>query len=80
MNIMNWMQNIYPSFINKRPYFYQQELEFVAGLIRVGAFQQNEVMGVLQVLFPTKSDKQLKDIMSKICDPKQEPSKNIEEE
>lgn len=58
----------------------EQELEFVAGLIRVGAFQQNEVMGVLQVLFPTKSDKQLKDIMSKIYDPKQTPSKNVEEE
>ncbi|KAJ8317460.1 hypothetical protein KUTeg_005364 [Tegillarca granosa] len=58
----------------------EQELEFVAGLIRVGAFHQNDVMGVLQVLFPTKSDKQLKDIMSKIYDPKQTPSKNVEEE
>ena len=45
-----------------------QELAFVAGLVRVGCFNQNELLDVLHMLFPGKTEEDIQEILQRIMD------------
>ncbi|KAK3095945.1 hypothetical protein FSP39_021134 [Pinctada imbricata] len=48
------------------------------GLIRVGGFSQDELVGVLHMLFPYKRDAEIKEMLNNIYDPKQAPQQTDE--
>ncbi|KAL8610097.1 hypothetical protein ACOMHN_024563 [Nucella lapillus] len=52
----------------------EQELAFVAGLVRVGAFQENELMDVLHMLFPNKTEQDLQQVFTQIMDGTNKPA------
>ncbi|XP_052251546.1 trichohyalin-like isoform X1 [Dreissena polymorpha] len=54
----------------KRKAVQDQEMEFIAGLVRVGTIPKEELESVLRTLYPGKSEEELKDILGKIFDPK----------
>lgn len=61
------MKTVQYEFLYFSPYLKSdvfQELEFIGGLIKYGKLQQGEVEAVLNMLFPTKSDAEIKDIMT----------------
>jgi len=45
-------------------------MEFIAGLVRVGTIPKDDLESVLQMLYPGKSEQEMKEIMDKIFDPK----------
>jgi hypothetical protein len=51
----------------------------VAGLVRVGAFADNELLDVLHMLFPRKTEEEIKQILERLTegiekpDPKKKP-------
>ena len=49
-----------------------QELAFLAGLVRVGAFDKDELMDVLHVLFPNKTKEEIQKVFSHITNEAQE--------
>lgn len=46
-----------------------QELRFIAGLVRVGSFDQQELIDVLRILYPQKTDTEIQAVMKEIYDP-----------
>ena len=50
-----------------------QELAFVAGLVRVGCFDQNELLDVLHMLFPGKTEEDIQQILGRIMEGVQKP-------
>jgi hypothetical protein len=53
--------------------FLFQELKFIAGLVRVGSFDQAELVGVLHLLYPQKTDAEINAVMKEIFDPTFKP-------
>ncbi|XP_076436466.1 limbin-like [Babylonia areolata] len=51
----------------------EQELSFVAGLVRVGCFQENELMDVLHMLFPKKTEEDIKQVFAMIMEGTHKP-------
>ncbi|XP_052705818.1 limbin-like isoform X1 [Crassostrea angulata] len=47
----------------------QEELRFIAGLVRVGSFDQQELIDVLHILYPQKTDTEIQAVMKEIYDP-----------
>lgn len=45
-------------------------MEFIAGLVRVGTIPKECLESVLNMLYPNKTDTEIKEIMDKIFDPK----------
>lgn len=57
-------------------------MEFIAGLVRVGTIPKECLESVLNMLYPNKTDIEIKEIMDKIFDPKlqgQQPAMNREQ-
>ncbi|XP_071089451.1 limbin-like [Haliotis cracherodii] len=54
--------------VNKQKAMQEQELQFIAGLVKVGRVQQEELVLVLQMLHPGKSQTQLQGMLDKIAD------------
>ncbi|KAK7484926.1 hypothetical protein BaRGS_00023846 [Batillaria attramentaria] len=52
----------------------EQELAFVAGLVRVGDFQQNELLDVLHMLFPGKTEEEINQVLQNIQDGTKKPA------
>ena len=50
-----------------------QEMEFIAGLVRVGTIPKEELEAVLRQLYPNKSEQEFKEIFDKIFDPNLQP-------
>ena len=50
-----------------------QEMEFIAGLVRVGTIPQKELEAVLHQLYPNKTEQEFKEIFDKIFDPNLQP-------
>nr|KAG5698070.1 hypothetical protein BaRGS_016718 [Batillaria attramentaria] len=50
------------------------ELAFVAGLVRVGDFQQNELLDVLHMLFPGKTEEEINQVLQNIQDGTKKPA------
>ncbi|XP_078310950.1 uncharacterized protein LOC111136197 isoform X3 [Crassostrea virginica] len=56
----------------------QEELKFIAGLVRVGSFDQQELVDVLHLLYPQKTDDEIKKVLQEIYDPSlQPPTKDV---
>ncbi|XP_061180109.1 trichohyalin-like [Saccostrea echinata] len=51
----------------------QEELKFIAGLVRVGSFDQTELVDVLHLLYPQKTDAEISAVMKEIYDPNFKP-------
>lgn len=45
-----------------------QELAFIAGLVQLGAFHQNELLDVLHMLFPTKTEEAIQTLLARITE------------
>lgn len=45
-----------------------QEIQFLNGLVRLGKFKVNELDNVIHMLFPTKTEQEQKDLLSKLCE------------
>jgi len=45
-------------------------MEFMAGLVRVGTIPKECLDSVLNMLYPNKTDEEIKEIMDKLFDPK----------
>ena len=52
--------------IKKEEYLQEQELSFIAGLVRLGKFHKAELLEVLHLLFPLKSTEELQGVLQKI--------------
>ncbi|XP_056006535.1 trichohyalin-like isoform X2 [Ostrea edulis] len=52
----------------------QEELKFIAGLVRVGSFDQGELVDVLHLLYPQKTDTEINTVMKEIFDPTFKPA------
>ncbi|XP_052773636.1 trichohyalin-like isoform X2 [Mya arenaria] len=59
----------------KRRAIQDQEMEFIAGLTRVGTIPKEELESVIQTLYPGKSEQELQEILNKIFDPKLQTNK-----
>ena len=57
-----------------------QEMEFMAGLVRVGKFKKEEMHSVLRMLFPRKSEEEVRELMLKLYDGEIPPTDIDEEE
>lgn len=55
--------------VSKSRAIQNQEMEFIAGLVRVGKIPKEELESVIKILYPAKSDQEMKDIFNKIYDP-----------
>lgn len=53
---------------------YFQEMEFIAGLVRVGTIPKECLESVLNMLYPNKTDTEIKEVMDRIFDPKLQAS------
>ncbi|KAL4231314.1 smoothened signaling pathway [Mactra antiquata] len=58
----------------KRKAIQDQEMDFIAGLVRVGTIPKDELENVLRMLYPAKTDEEFKEIFDKIFDPKAQPT------
>ncbi|PVD30384.1 hypothetical protein C0Q70_09650 [Pomacea canaliculata] len=54
--------------INKLENMQEQELAFIAGLVQLGAFHQNELLDVLHMLFPTKTEEAIQTLLARITE------------
>jgi hypothetical protein len=45
-----------------------QELGFISGLVRLGAFQKEELLDVLRMLFPLRQETEIAEIFTQIYD------------
>ncbi|XP_053407084.1 trichohyalin-like isoform X2 [Mercenaria mercenaria] len=54
----------------KRKAIQDQEMDFIAGLVRVGTIPKEELESVLHMLYPGKSEAEFKEIFEKIFDPR----------
>ncbi|GFS14925.1 limbin, partial [Elysia marginata] len=52
--------------IQKQHIFQEQEMKFLAGLVRIGHLSRNELIDVLHMLFPGKTEESILEILSKI--------------
>ncbi|RUS90472.1 hypothetical protein EGW08_001740, partial [Elysia chlorotica] len=52
--------------MQKQHIFQEQEMKFLAGLVRIGHLSRNELIDVLHMLFPGKTEESILDILSKI--------------
>ena len=62
--------------LKRKQVLQEQELLFLNGLVRLGRFNKAELQNVVQMLLPTKSEEELKDIMEKILEGYKEPEKD----
>ncbi|KAK7110982.1 hypothetical protein V1264_014771 [Littorina saxatilis] len=60
--------------VTKMQRLQKQELEFVAGLVRVGCFQENELLDVLHMLFPGKTEEDIQRLLLTITAGTQKPA------
>ncbi|XP_006816669.2 uncharacterized protein LOC102806903, partial [Saccoglossus kowalevskii] len=44
----------------------EQEIDFIASLVRHGGYEKNELQGILLLLFPNKSDEQIREVLERI--------------
>ncbi|XP_005098587.1 myosin-9 isoform X2 [Aplysia californica] len=62
--------------IQKQKIVQEQELHFIAGLVKVGKLSRNELTDVLHMLFPGKTEESISEMLNKIYEEDQN-SKNI---
>ncbi|CAL1547304.1 unnamed protein product [Lymnaea stagnalis] len=62
--------------LQKQKKVQEKELEFLSGLIKIGGFERNELLDVLRMLFPGKTEKAITDMLNIIdVEDKKSPSK-----
>ncbi|XP_076460984.1 limbin-like [Babylonia areolata] len=54
----------------------EEELAFVAGLVRVGRFNQSELLDVLHMLFPSKTEDDIQQLLARITEGAEKESKH----
>ncbi|XP_074642074.1 uncharacterized protein LOC141899588 [Tubulanus polymorphus] len=58
----------------------ERELQFIAGLVRLGHFQKDELLDVLHLLFPMKSEEEIANLFAQIYTKEKEPETQEEYE
>ncbi|XP_046570165.1 LOW QUALITY PROTEIN: limbin-like [Haliotis rubra] len=64
--------------VNKQKALQDQELQFIAGLVKVGGVQTEELVLVLQMLHPGKSQTQLQEMLDKIANKDAEAQPSVQ--
>ena len=57
-------------------WFVVQEFGFISGLVRIGNFSSNELVDVLHMLFPGKTEEAIKELLDKIHEEDKENDKD----
>ncbi|KAH9510198.1 hypothetical protein Btru_043739 [Bulinus truncatus] len=53
--------------LQKQKIIQEEELKFLAGLVTIGNFERDELLNVLHMLFPHRTEEAILDILNKIC-------------
>ncbi|XP_059163330.1 trichohyalin-like [Physella acuta] len=64
--------------LQKHKMLQDQEMKFLAGLVKIGEFERNELLDVLHMLFPRKTEEAITEMLNKIYVENKSTSKNME--